>query len=169
MKLPALYELTQQHRELERLADTTDDLPPEVIRDTVEALEGAIEAKAVSVAAVVRNLETHAGLIRDAAKQLAERAARAEKRAESLKAYMLFCLQASGISKVTAPEYTISVRNNPEAVRIADDAELPPEFLVQPPPPPPRPDKTAIKAALKSGRDVPGCWLEAGQRLEIRS
>ena len=169
MKLPALYELTQQHRELERLADTTDDLPPEVIRDTVEALEGAIEAKAVSVAAVVRNLETHAELIRDAAKQLAERAARAEKRAESLKAYMLFCLQASGISKVTAPEYTISVRNNPESVRIADDAELPAEFLVQPPAPPPKPDKRAIKDALKAGRDVPGCWLEAGQRVEIRS
>ena len=169
MKLPALYELTQQHRELERLADTTDELPPEVIRDTIEALAGEIEAKAISVAAVVRNLEVHADLIRDAAKQLSERAARADKRAESIKAYLLFHLQATGITKVTAPEFTVTVRNNPESVRIADDAELPAEFLVQPPAPPARPDKTAIKAALKTGRDVPGCWLEAGQRLEIRS
>lgn len=169
MKLPALYQLAEQHRELERLADTTDDLPPEVIRDTIEALEGAIEAKAVSVAAVVRNLELHAEMIRTASKQLAERAARAEKRADSLRGYLLFNLQAVGVSKVESPEFTVAVRNNPEAVRIADDAELPPEYLVQPPAPPPRPDKTAIKAALKAGRDVPGCWLEAGQRVEIRS
>ena len=169
MKLPALYQLSQQHRELERLADTTDELPAEVIRDTIEALEGEIEAKAISVAAVVRNLETHAELIRDAAKQLSERAARADKRAESLKAYMLFCLQATGITKVETAEYTIAVRNNPESVRIADNAELPQEFLVQPPAPPPRPDKTAIKAALKAGRQIDGCWLEAGQRVEIRS
>ena len=53
MKLPALYELTTQHRELEALADTTDDLPPEVIRDTLEALEGTIQQKAISVAAFV--------------------------------------------------------------------------------------------------------------------
>lgn len=169
MKLPALYELSSQHRELERLADTTDELPVEVIRDTIDALEGEIEAKAISVAAVIRNLEVHADLIRDAAKQLAERAARADRRAESIKRYLLFHLQATGITKVTAPEFTVTVRNNPESVRITDGVQLPAEFLVQPPAPPPRPDKTALKAALKAGRDVPGCWLEAGQRIEIRS
>jgi hypothetical protein len=169
VKLPALYQLTEQHRELERLADTTDDLPPEVIRDTIEALEGAIEAKAVSVAAVVRNLELHAEMIRTASKQLAERAARAEKRADSLRAYLLFNLQAVGVFKVESPEFTVTVRNNPVTVRIADERAVPAEFLVQPPAPPPKVDKAQIKEALKAGKDVPGCWLEAGQRVEIRS
>jgi hypothetical protein len=168
VKLPALYQLADQHRELQALADA-DEVPPEVLRDTLEALEGSIEVKATSVAAFVRNMETHAELIEGAAKQLQERAARARRKADSVKAYLLFQMQAVGMSKIEAPEFTIALRNNPEAVRIADDAELPPEYLVQPPAPPPRPDKTAIKAALKAGCEVPGCWLEAGQRVEIRS
>ena len=44
-----LYEIVRQHRELEQLADS-GDVPAEVIRDTLEALEGDIEAKSVSVA-----------------------------------------------------------------------------------------------------------------------
>lgn len=168
MKLPALYELAQQHRELEQLVEL-DELPAEVIRDTLEGLEGTIQEKAISVAAVVRNLETHAEMVAAAAKQLRERAARAEARAESLRAYLLFNLQSVGITKITAPEFTVAVRNNPEAVNIADDADIPAEFYVPVPPPPPRLDKTALKAAIKAGREVPGVWLSSGQRVEIRS
>lgn len=168
MKLPALYELTQQHRELEQLVEL-DELPAEVIRDTLEGLQGTIQEKAISVAAVVRNLETHAEMVSAAAKQLRERAARAEARAESLRAYLLFNLQSVGITKITAPEFTVAVRNNPEAVNIADGAEIPAEFYVPVPPPPPRLDKTALKAALKAGREVQGVWLSSGQRVEIRS
>lgn len=168
MKLPALYQLADQHRELQALADA-DEVPPEVLRDTLEALEGSIEVKATSVAAFVRNMETHAELIEAAAKQLQERAGRARRKADSVKAYLLFQLQATGISKIEAPEFTIALRNNPAAVRIADDAELPAEFLVQPPVPAPRIDKKALLDALKGGREIPGCWLETGQRVEIRS
>lgn len=168
MRLPALYELAQQHRELEQLVEL-DELPAEVIRDTLEGLEGTIQEKAISVAAVVRNLETHAEMVAAAAKQLRERAARAEARAESLRAYLLFNLQSVGITKITAPEFTVAVRNNPEAVNIADDADIPAEFYVPVPPPPPRLDKTALKAAIKAGREVPGVWLSSGQRVEIRS
>ena len=32
----------------------------------------------------------------------------------------------------------------------------------------PAPDKTAIKAALKAGTDVPGAKLERGQRLDVK-
>ena len=163
-----LYKLVEQHRELERLADF-DDVPAEVIRDTIEALQGDIQVKATSVAAFIRNLEASADMIDDAAKQMQARAARARKRAEAVKAYLLFQLQATGITRIESPEFVISVRNNPESVRIADGAEIPPEYLVQPEPPPPPPDKEAIKDALKAGRHIEGCYLEAGQRLEIRA
>lgn len=168
MKLPALYELTQQHRELERLADG-EELPAEVIRDTIEGLEGTIHEKAVSVAAFIRNVEANAEMVAEAAKQLAERAARMQRRADQVRAYLLFNLQATGITKIESPQFTIALRNNPEAVRINDGADLPPEFLVQQPAPPPKVDKAQIKEAIKAGREVPGCWLEAGQRVEIRS
>ena len=169
MKLPALYELAQQHRELEALADTTDDLPPEVIRDTLEALEGTIQQKAISVAAFVANVEANAEMVEGAAKALAARAARMRRRGDQVRAYLLFNLQATGITKIESPEFTIALRNNPESVRLADGVELPEEFLVQQPAPPPKPDKKALKDALKAGRLIDGAWLESGQRVEIRA
>lgn len=163
-----LYELVGQHRELERLADS-GEVPAEVIRDTIEALEGDIQVKSISVAQFVRNLEVGADVIEDAAKQMQARAARLRRRAESVKAYLLFQMQVTGITKIEAPEFTISVRNNPETVRIVEGAEIPAEYLVAPEPPAPRPDKPKIKAALKAGGHIDGCYLEAGQRIEIRT
>ena len=64
-----LYELVGQHRELERLADS-GEVPAEVIRDTIEAPEGDIQVKSISVAQFVRNLEVGADVIEDAAKQM---------------------------------------------------------------------------------------------------
>ena len=91
------------------------------------------------------------------------------RRGDQVRAYLLFNLQATGITKIESPEFTIALRNNPESVRLADGVELPEEFLVQQPAPPPKPDKKAIKDALKSGRLIDGAWLESGQRVEIRS
>jgi len=163
-----LYEIANQFRELESLADS-GDLPAEVIADTLEGLQGDMQVKSVAVAQFVRNLEANADLIDEAAKAMQLRANRLRKRAESVKAYLLFQLQATGITKIEAPEFVISVRNNPESVRIAEGVQVPAEYMVTPEPPPPRPDKTKIKAALKAGAHIDGCYLEAGQRVEIRA
>jgi hypothetical protein len=165
----ALYELAAQYRQLQDLADT-DDLPAEVIRDTLEGLTGELEAKSINVAKFVLSLEAHADAISDAAKQMTDRAQRVRNRAESIRAYLLFQMQATGTTKITCPEFTMAVRSNPPAVGLRDDVELPAEYMAKPPePPPPRPDKRAILDALKSGKQIDGAWIEQGQRLEIRT
>ncbi len=73
------------------------------------------------------------------------------------------------MTKVECPEFTIAVRKNPEAVEIDDPEQVPSEYMVTPEPPPPRPDKKAIKDALKAGAEIPGCWLRQGERLEIKT
>lgn len=163
-----LYQLTGQFRELEALADS-DDLPPEVIRDTLEGLTGELEVKAISVAAFTRNLEASADMIDEAAKAMQTRARRLRARAESVKAYLLYNMQAACIRKIESPEFTLAIRTNPPAVVIREDAEIPAEYMVQPEPPPPRPDKKRIGAALKAGVQIDGCWLEQGERLEIKA
>lgn len=169
MSALALYELAAQYRQLQDLADS-DDLPAEVIRDTLEGLTGEVEAKSINVAKFILSLEAHADAISDAAKHMADRAQRVRNRAESIRAYLLFQMQATGTTKITCPEFTMAVRSNPPAVGLRDDVELPPEFMAAPPdPPPPRPDKRAILAALKAGRHIDGAWIEQGQRLEIRA
>lgn len=165
----ALYELAAQFRQLQELADS-DDLPAEVVRDTLEGLTGDIELKSINVAKFILSLEAHAAAISDAAKQMTDRAQRVRNRAESIRAYLLFQMQATGTNKVTCPEFTLTVRTNPPAVGLRDDVKLPPEYMAErPPPPPPKPDKKAILAALKAGKEIDGAWIEQGQRLEIKA
>lgn len=165
-----LYELTEQYRSLEILG-ASEDLPAEVIRDTLDALEGDVKAKSVNVGLFIRNLESTAEAIEEAAKAMKERADRAKKRAESLKDYLLFNMQACGITKIESEYFTLNVRNNPASVVIDDANQIPHEYLKQalpPPPPPPTIDKKKISDDLKEGVYIPGVHLEQKQRLEIR-
>lgn len=168
MSALTLYQIAGQFRELETLT-VSDDLPPDVIRDTLEGLTGDLELKATNVAYFTRNLEATADMIDEAAKAMQERAKRLRKRGESVRQYLLYNMQVAGIRKIEAPEFTLAIRTNPPAVVIREDAEIPAEYMVQPEPPPPRPDKKRIGAALKAGVQIDGCWLEQGERLEIKA
>jgi hypothetical protein len=162
-----LYELTAYKRELEALADS-GDVPPEQILDTLNALEGDIRDKAIAVAAFTLNLEVTAKAIREAAAAMLERAKRIDGRAESIRAYALFNLQAAGISKIESPWFTLAVRKNPPSVVVDDEAAIPREYFVTPEPPPPKLDKAALKRAISAGTEVAGAHLTQTERLEIK-
>jgi Siphovirus Gp157 len=162
-----LYEITHQFQALEQLTDS-DDLPAEVIADTLEALEGDFDAKAVQVAKFVLALEANAEAVRLAATQMMGRSNRIANRAASIKAYLQFHLQAVKRRRIESPELVIALRANPPAVVITDEHAVPAEFWVQPEPPPKRIDKKAIKAAIDKGDRVEGAYVEAGERIEIK-
>jgi chromatin segregation and condensation protein Rec8/ScpA/Scc1 (kleisin family) len=165
--MTALYQLTDQYRQAaERLADL--DLPDEVIADTLEGMAGELEVKATNVAAFARNLETTAAAIKDAEASMAARRKALERRAESLRHYLLHNMQRAGIRRIDSPHFTIAVKDNPPAVDVFDVLQLPAEFMRQPEPPPPSPDKAAIKEALKAGVEVPGARMKESQRLEVK-
>jgi hypothetical protein len=164
-----LYELTGKYRSLE-LLEESDDLPAEVIRDTLEGLEGDIQEKATNVGLFVRNLDSVADSIDEAAEKMGRRAVKLRKRAQSLRDYLLLNMQACGISKIQSPYFTLSVRNNPPSVVVDNAEEIPEEYKRTPPPAPPPvavPDKAKIAKAIKNGEEVPGAHSEQGQRLEI--
>jgi hypothetical protein len=163
----ALYELANGYRELLTLADS-GDVPMEVIRDTLEGLQGDIEVKAVQVAKFALGLDATADQIDAAAKAMTERANRVRKRSEQIRAYLLLQMQMTGINKVECPEFTLAVRKTPDVVQIMETAVIPPEYMVQPPAPAPKPDKVALKAALKAGVEIPGVYLQGGERLEVK-
>ena len=165
--MPHLYELARNKAELERLMEY-GDLDPQAIIDTLEAVEGELNEKAVNVAKVARNIDAAAAAVRQAGKDMLDRAARMEKRAESIRQYLLMNMLFSGITKIECPQFVIAVKHNPPAVMIDDEKFIPAEYLTQPEPPAPRPDKMKIRDALKAGEDVPGCRLVQSDRVEIK-
>ena len=169
--MSSLFALVEQHRSLLALADSEADIPEEVINDTLEGLQGELQVKAQSVARFIANQDAMADAIDNAAAAMAVRAKRLRSRTEYLRNYLLVNMQAAGIQKLDSPELVVQVKKNPPAVVVFDEASVPAEFMVTPappPPPPPRPNKAAIKDALKSGVEVPGCRLEQGVRLEVK-
>lgn len=165
--MTSLYHLTEQFRGLMALADSETDIPEQALADTLEGLQGELQAKAQNVAKFVLNQEAMAEAIENAAEQMQARAKRLRGRTSYLKQYLLQSMQATGISKIESPDLVLSVKLNPESVVVYDEKAVPVGLMVQPPAPPPRPDKAAIKDRLKAGEEVPGCRLERGQRLTI--
>ena len=165
--MTALYQLVAQYRELQTI--DADDIPDDVLRDTLEALTGELEVKATNVAMFCANLETFAENCNEAAKRMKDRATRIQRKADAVRAYLHSMMQAAEIAKIEAPEFTLAIRKNPPSLVITETAAIPDEFMVTPPAPAPYPDKAAIKAAIKAGREIDGCRLEQGTRLEIKT
>lgn len=162
----SLYQLSTEFRaQAEKLADL--DLDEQTLRDTLEGMSGELEVKAKNVAAFCRDLEATAASIKDAEAQMKARRSAIENRAARLRKYLLDSMQYAGIHKVECPHFVLSIKTNPPAVEVFDESQVPAEFMKQPEPPPPSIDKTAIKAAIKAGQEVPGCRLTQGHRLDI--
>ena len=68
-----LYEITGKLKELERLMEM-DDLPPDVIRDTLESIEGDFADKVKSIVQAVRSLDAAGDAIAAEAKAMKARA-----------------------------------------------------------------------------------------------
>lgn len=169
--MTALYQIVEQYRSLEAL-EASEDLPLEVINDTLEALTGDLTVKATNVAKFVLNCEAMADAIDGAAKQMKARSERLRRRSDSVREYLKTNMAGAGITKIEAVEFVLSIKKNPPAVIVDDEAAIPPAFKTVPeplPPPVPRPDKKQIATALKAGMNVPGCHLEQGERLEIKA
>ncbi|RFA24416.1 hypothetical protein CAI21_21575, partial [Alkalilimnicola ehrlichii] len=137
-----LYQLSDQYKQAYDVLSQDENLPAEVFNDTMEGLAGDIEAKATNVAAFIGNLEASVGAMKEAEKRIAQRRKTAEERVKWLKNYLLTNMQACGIKRIDAPEYSIRLQKNPTSVQISDAEAVPANFYRQPPP---EIDKQAVK------------------------
>lgn len=165
--MTALFQLATEYRAAaERLHDL--DLDEQTLADTLEAMSGEIEVKARNVAFVIRNCEALAAQMKQAEEAMAARRKAVENRAARIKNYLQTNMEGCGFSKIECPEFKIAIRQNPPAVVIDAEGQIPCNFYAYPEAPPPRPDKAAIKEAIKAGQEVPGAHLETSTRLEIK-
>lgn len=162
----ALYQLAHQHRSLLQLQEA-DELPADMIRDTLEGIEGDIQTKAVAVAHVILNLQAAGDAILKAAERQKRRGDMLVKRSEQLKQYLLLNLQAVDIKKIHHEDFDIRRQANAPSVEIDDATQIPEEYMRAPPPPPKAPDKITIAAAFKSGLEVPGAHAVQGEHVRI--
>lgn len=154
--MTALHTLTGQYLELAN----NDELDPQAIADTLEAIGGSIKEKAVSLADWALDLDGTADKIDAAIARLEAKKRQVKARRESLNNYLLANMVASGIKKIQCDLFTITLLDGRDLVAIGDEKLIPDEFLnvkttITP-------DKTAIAKAIKEGREVSGASLQKG-------
>jgi transcriptional regulator of heat shock response len=156
-----LYELAQNYA---NLLEMSEEMDPEVLKDTLSSIQEEIEDKAENIAKLIRNLEADAKIIREEEKRLAERRQSIEKKIDYLKQYLQEQLEVAGLQKVKRPTITVAIQNNPPSVEIADENLIPSDYKI----PQFKIDKKSIMERLKNGEEIPGCSLKQTKGVRIR-
>ena len=150
-----LYELSRDMLALQN----EPDIPEEAIRDTLEAMEGEFNDKAVAVIKTCSNVEGDIEAIDSEIKRLQKRKQVKQNFINRFRDYLRVNMEQSGITKIEHSLFTITLGKPTKTADVFDDSKLPDEYtrtVIHP-------DKKAILADLKKGIPVPGAQLSEGK------
>ncbi|EMY0670699.1 siphovirus Gp157 family protein [Serratia marcescens] len=161
-------DLAIEMKKLQALAED-GELTPEMIKDTLEGLEGMIGDKLDATIAVVRGFEGQANVCDAESKRLAARKKSWDNQAGLLKKYILECLLTSGSDTIKTDLNTFTARKGSQSLVIDDEELLPDEFVESFTEVVNKVKKDELKKAILAGADVKGAHLETGPRsLQVR-
>ena len=162
-----LYDLTAEYQALLQIAEDPDT-DPEVLTDTMEALEGEIEEKADGYAIVMKELEATEQKIKTEVDRLNARRLSISNNIRCMKLRLQTSMIETGKTKFKTDLFSFGIQKNPPAVVIDEQyiENIPKKYLVQQDP---VIDKKKIKEDLKAGVDLEGiAHLAQTESLRIR-
>ena len=123
--------------------------------------EGDIKTNAASLADWALDMDGNIGKIDAAIERLQAKKKAITNRKAELVEYLRNNMEATGISKIQCPLFSITLVAGRDSVAISDENAIPDEFMrvktdISP-------DKTAIAKALKEGQEIAGASLQRGQ------
>ena len=158
-----LYELTSDFNQLQQMIGEGED--PEVINDTLQSISEAIEDKVQGAALLIRNIEAQVEVIKGEENRLAERRKSFENSCKNIKDYLYQQMVAVDKRRVKGALITVGIQKNPASLDIAEDAVIPPEYMI---PQNPKVDKKALLLAIKNGMKSDGISLKQDESVRIR-
>lgn len=165
----SLYSLTDECRSLyDALMASVDEETGEVDISLVNALaerQEAWEDKAVAVACVYRSLDEDAARVGREIERLTAMKKRLERERDRVKEGLSAAFTALGVEKVKGMYADISFRASEQTVIDNADA-VPEEYMTVKTTY--TPNKTAIREAIKAGKEVPGAHLEQRKNIQIK-
>ena len=148
--------------EIENFEFEVDEETGEVVNfDKLDELEVERDTKIENIGLYIKNLDAESKMIREEEKCLAERRRVKENKMESLKKYLMDCLDGQ---KFETSKLKISYRKS-QRVECPDYTIVPLEYIKLKDP---EVDKVAVKEALKKGISVNGCQLIENTSIVIK-
>lgn len=159
-----LYDLTIEYQNALDALEIDPETGEVLNMETLDAVTGALQDKAEAVACYIKGLSAEGQALKAEEAALNLRRKQTERKAERLKEYLANALLSAGMNKLETPRCALSFRKSTQ-VKITNEAALPAEYvrteIVK------KPDKTALKAALKMGA-VTGAELINCNNLQIK-
>lgn len=164
-----LYEMDYQIKQfLDNLMDSVDEETGEVIDidpSRLEELNRAREKKLENIALYIKNLEADAKAIAEEEKNLKDRRERVEKKAERLRKLLSDSILNAGDDHFETSRCCVTFRSS-DTVEI-DDLDLIDAAYIKVVTDY-KPDKKALKKAIKAGVQIDGCHLENHNNIQIK-
>lgn len=161
-----LYELTSDLVELQEMLEM-DDVDPEVLSDTLEAVQGEYEFKLEAYCKVVKNLEADVVGIKAEVDRLSGKRKVLESNIDRLKKAMFDSMKATNTPKVKGQFFSVAIQKNGGKTPIivdVDTSELPDELvtIIE------KPNLDAIREVLERGESHLAHFGERGESLRIK-
>lgn len=160
--MSSLYELTGQYV---ALMDMAEDADPDVLRDTLEGIEGEIEDKADNYAKVIRSLEGQVDALDEEIARLSGKKKALNNSIQSIKNNLERSMLTTGKTKFKTLLFSFNIQKNPASVSIKDKSKIPEQFWKQKDP---EVDRVALKTYLKEHGATEYAELVQSESLRIR-
>lgn len=164
--MSTLYELNNQLLELLMMAEDPD-VEEDVLKDTMEAVEGEIEVKADGYAKVIRQLEADKAGIKAEKDRLDKRAKAIDGNISRMKAALQVSMELCEKPKFKTELFSFNIQNNPVSCVVDDSVDInqiPEEYLKITK----TINKTALKEAIQNGQEFDYAHLEQSRSLRIK-
>lgn len=163
-----LYEITGDLLTLQDMLE--DSVEDEVLKDTLEAVQGEYEIKLESYCKVIRNLEADIDALKAEADRLNTKRAVLNANVERLKKAMYDSMKATNTPKIKGQLFTVAIQKNGGKIPVivspnADTSKLDDALVIYTE----KPDLDAIREYLSAGGKLDGFTLgERGESLRIK-
>lgn len=156
-----LYELTSNYRQVAAM----EDLDPETLKDTLDAINDEIEEKVLNIGFLIKEKKFDVKTLDEAIKELQAKKETLKKSIDYLQQYMYDSMKLTDLQKIKSPLISVWIQNNPMSVKIVKEDAVPSDYFI---PQPPKIDKKEIRKALKEGTKIPGAELVQTEGVRIK-
>lgn len=155
-----LYKIANEYAAL-----MSEDLPPELVADTIEGIEGEFTDKVSAILSLCKNELAYAESLRGEALSLNDRAKAIYNKVERLRQYIADCMIQADMKKVRAGPHEVTLRAARKVVEITDPMAIPVdlveyETVV-------KPNKLEIKRRILAGEEISGAIVKDGKQSLI--
>ena len=162
-----IYEINKAIEDILEDGFSVDEETGEILFDEsdLNALDAEISEKIENVACYIKNLTADISALKEEERNLNARRKQKERKIDSLKGYINYAMELSGRKSLESPRCKVSFRKS-SSVEVPDINALDKDYITKTIEI--KPNKVAIKEALKEGKTVEGAEIVERQNLQIK-